>query len=104
MDIMPEAVILFGAAIVGWVVQGFKEWRHPPRIAVIGIAFAVGLAVSATLYLSGTVDVGEATTVQIGARSVLAGVTMAMAASGGQAQYQTIRRARADVDDEERNA
>lgn len=94
MDIMPEAVILFGAVAVGWVLDAAKRSINLAPLTVVGSAFALGFVIAGLLYAAGVVDLEGASSTQIVARAALAGMSMAMAASGADAQVGTALKAR----------
>ncbi len=92
MELFPEALILFGGAIVTYLVGGIKAvvTRLPSAAAPL-VAAPVGIGIAALVYGAGFVDTGEAETGQVVARAALAGIAMAMSASGVRAQVNTLR-------------
>jgi len=92
MEIAPEAIVLAGAGITGFVVAGLRQALAScnDRYAVVA-AMAVGVAIAVLLYAAGFVDVAGLTTLQAGSRAVLAGLAMAAAASGGRSWSQQLR-------------
>jgi hypothetical protein len=89
-EIVPEIVTIVGAPLVGYLVGGLKSLLGEgaqDRLAVLLTIFT-GMVVAALVYGAGLVDVDGFTGVQIGARIVLSGLGLALAASGARSWAQ----------------
>ena len=92
MDIVPEVVILFGAGLVTFLVGALKgAWSKVNDRTSVLVAAVLGIGVAALIYAAGFVDVTGMNTAQIVARAVLAGLAMAIAASGGRSWNRELR-------------
>lgn len=90
--IWPEAIILGGAAILGFLVSAIKP---PERWKLLASVF-VGVIVALLFYAAGLVAGDELTKLQAGARAVLAGILMAMAGSQAPATLRALTRGDSD--------
>lgn len=98
MNIWPEALILGGAAILAFLLGAVASalTGNPllDRIKTL-LSVVIGVAVAVLFYVAGLVDTDDLTKLQAVARAVIAGITMAMAASAAgntPAAIRTMRR------------
>jgi hypothetical protein len=85
-EVIPEIVTLIGAPLVGYLVGGLKALlgeQAQARYAML-LTACCGVLVAALVYGAGFVASAGLSPAQVGARVVLAGIGMALAASGAR--------------------
>lgn len=83
----PEAIIVALGVATGFIVKAMREGFSPREGLLPFLAIVVGVLLAVLAYVGGLVD-AHGTVAQMLARAVLAGLSVAQAASGGQSWVQ----------------